>query len=138
MVRGIGDRPEHMQRWHFAQAACLRPYRCILLPGRTGSSFRHPECPLVPGSDTRHCSIFPLSQSLSHSVGLRVGRRASRKPSPWSSILLVSPVLFYPSACSPVPGFSQEGQGDVKARRRGALGISGMPQVPTCSDGFEN
>lgn len=91
------------RRRRFPRALALRPCRCILLPGRTGSSFWHLGCPLVPGSDSRHCSLFPLSQCESCCINMGPeGHLGTTLLHPLP--LLASPVLFHPPACS--PGFS--------------------------------
>lgn len=56
--------------------------------------------PSMPGSDTRHCSLFPLSQPRSWSIGLWVERGAARKPScPGLLPLLVHLLFFYLPFC---------------------------------------
>lgn len=86
------------RRRRFPRALALRPCRCILLPSRTGSSFWHPGCPLVPGSDSRHCSFFPLSQCESCCINMGPERGASGNPSPASTPSFGFPCPF-PSPC---------------------------------------
>ena len=88
--------PEHPWRGHVAQAACLRLCGGLLFTRQNRAFLLTPPVPSVPGSDTRHCSLFPLSQPQPGSVGLwwEEGHPGNPLPSRF-------PCLFPPSCSLP-------------------------------------